>query len=173
MIWVMVVLLILGAAGIGWGVYRFDSKETTTSTAKKDSMPKDCDELRAYIVAEEEVSYKNWKKYHKSVMKYDEGVPKKERPELVRTIAKEVTIVLESDLRIYQVMKRLPQCLTNEFRKEMEDWVKSTRETIDYLTKGKEVDGNIFDPEEGFWDTSFYDAFYSATDNLSTGVTNI
>jgi hypothetical protein len=160
MIWVMVVLLILGAAGIGWGVYRFDSKETTTATAKKDSMPKDCDELRAYIVAEEEVSYKNWKKYHKSVMKYD-------------TIAKEVTVVLESDLRIYKVMKRLPQCLTNEFRKEMEDWVKSTRETIDYLTKGKEVDGNIFDPEEGFWDTSFYDAFYSATDNLSTGVTNI
>jgi hypothetical protein len=55
----------------------------------------------------------------------------------------------------------------------MKEWITSTKETIDYLTKGKEVDGSIFDPEEGFWDTSFYNAFYSATDNLSTGLTNV
>ncbi len=106
-------------------------------------------------------------------MKYEKGIPKKERPALVRTISSQVLVVLESDLRIYKKMRKQPECLTNDFRSEMQEWIKSTKDTIDYLTKGKEVDGNIFDPDEGFWDSSFYNAFYSATDNLSTALTNV
>lgn len=171
MIWVMVIMLIAGASGIGWGVYRFQSK--SESSQKKEIALTTCDQLREFIVKEEETSYQNWKKYHRSVMKYEKGIPKKERPALVRTISSQVLVVLESDLRIYKKMRKQPECLTNDFRSEMQEWIKSTKDTIDYLTKGKEVDGNIFDPDEGFWDSSFYNAFYSATDNLSTALTNV
>jgi hypothetical protein len=70
-------------------------------------------------------------------------------------------------------MKKLPECLDGEFRKEIQEWIVTTEEMIGYLKGESELDGNLFDPSEGFWDTSFYDAFYSAAENLVSGLQDI
>lgn len=169
MVWIMVVALVLGAIGIGWSVVRFqDRKPSEESTAIVT-----CDDLREYILGEEELSLPLWKEYHKKVIAYSRGLPKSERPAKVREIAASVTLVLKSDLRIYREMRKLPQCLTSEFRSQVDEWTMTTKDMISYLAGSKKIDGESFDPEEGFWDTTFYDAFYSATDNLEEGLTQI
>jgi hypothetical protein len=55
----------------------------------------------------------------------------------------------------------------------MEEWITTTEEMIGYLEGESELDGNLFDPSEGFWDTTFYDAFYSAAENLVSGLQDI
>ncbi len=169
MVWVMVGVIALGTIGIGWSVFRFqDSKQKESATVAMT-----CDELREFILAEEELSFGLWKKYHKQVMAYSRGIPKSERPAKVKEIATSVSLVLESDLRIYREMRKLPECLTPEFRSEVREWASTTREMIEYLAGERKVEGEKFDPKNGFWDTSFYDAFYSATDNLVEGITQI
>jgi hypothetical protein len=106
-------------------------------------------------------------------MSYAKGLPKSERPAKVIEIAASVTVVLKSDLKIYRQMKKLPECLDSQFRKEMEEWITTTEEMIGYLEGESELEGNLFDPSEGFWDTTFYDAFYSAAENLVSGLQDI
>lgn len=169
MVWIMVVALVLGAIGIGWSVVRFqESKPVAKSNAIVT-----CDDLRDYILGEEELSLPLWKKYHKQVISYSRGLPRAERPAKVKAIAASVTLVLKSDLRIYREMKKLPQCLTSEFRAQINEWTKTTRDMILYLSGEKKIDGEKFNPKDGIWDTTFYDAFYSATDNLEEGLTQI
>lgn len=173
MVWVMIGALVLGFAGIGWNVVYL--RENTDSSATRDevSVVRTCDDLRTFILAEEEVSFPLWKSYHRQVVAFAKGLPKSERPAKVGEIAESVTVVLQSDLRIYREMKRLPQCLEGEFRSEIEEWIETTKEMIAYLKGRGEIDGNRFDPEEGFWDTSFYDAFYSAAENLISGLQDV
>lgn len=169
MVWVMIGALVLGFSGIGWNLVYLDrnreSNERVTALT--------CDDLRAFIVAEEKVSLQLWKKYHREVMAFAEGLPKAERPAKVNEIAMRVSTVLESDLRIYQEMKKLPQCLDPKFREKVQEWISTTKEMISYLAGEGPLAGNYFDPDDGFWDTSFYDAFYSATDNLISGLKDI
>lgn len=171
--WVMIGALALGFTGIGWNVLYLKDRQQKSDTPNEQFALRNCDDLRAFIVAEEDLSFELWKKYHRQVIAFDKGLPKSERPAEVKRIAKSVRIVLESDLRIYREMKRLPQCLESEFRTDIQEWIASTREMIDYLNGDGAIEGNYFDPEEGFWDTSFYDAFYSATDNLIEGLEQI
>jgi hypothetical protein len=169
MVWIMVVALVLGAIGIGWSVVRFQDAKPI----KESSAITTCDDLRDYILGEEELSLPLWKKYHKQVIAYSRGLPKAERPAKVREIAASVTLVLKSDLRIYREMKKLPQCLTSEFRAQVEEWTTTTKDMILYLAGRKKIEGEKFDPKDGVWDTTFYDAFYSATDNLEEGLTQV
>ena len=168
-VWVIVVALVLGTIGIGWSVVRFNGakpQEATTSVMN-------CDDLREFILAEEELSLALWKKYHKKVIAYSRGLPKAERPAKVREIAKSVTLVLQSDLRIYRQMRKMPECLTTDFRNEVDEWTTTTRDMIKYLAGEKEIEGELFDPKQGFWDTSFYEEFNSATENLISGLTQV
>ena len=170
--WVIVVALILGFAGIGWSL--IDLKEMNQNEKNDGKVAvRTCDDLREFITNEEDISYPLWKKYHREVMTYAKGLPKSERPAKVSEIAASVTIVLKSDLKIYRQMKKLPECLDSKFRDEIQEWIASTVEMIGYLEGEEKMDGNLFDPSEGFWDTSFYDAFYSAAENLVSGLQDI
>lgn len=165
----MVIALVLGSLGIGWSVLRFqDRAEESTS-----SEVLTCEDLREFILSEEDLSFAIWKKYHKQVITYSNGGKKSERPEMVRKIAANVSLVLQSDLRIYRAMKKQPECLTPDFRNEISEWTSTTKEMIEYLAGERAIDGERFDPDEGLWDVTFYDAFYSATENLSKGLTQI
>ncbi len=170
--WIIVIALILGLSGIGWNLV---DMRRSGSESKKDGKVavRTCDDLREFITAEEDISYPLWKKYHREVMSYAKGLPKSERPAKVSEIAASVTVVLKSDLKIYRQMKKLPECLDSEFRKEIQEWIVTTEEMIGYLKGESELDGNLFDPSEGFWDTSFYDAFYSAAESLVSGLQDI
>jgi hypothetical protein len=170
--WIIVFALILGFAGIGWNLVDI---RRSGSEAKSDGKVtvRTCDDLREFITAEEDISFPLWKKYHREVISYEKGLPKNERPAKVSEIAASVTEVLKSDLKIYQQMKKLPECLDSEFRKEIQEWITTTEEMIGYLKGESELDGNLFDPSEGFWDTTFYDAFYSAAENLVSGLQDI
>jgi hypothetical protein len=172
-VWVMIGALALGFTGIGWNVLYLKDEQQNSLRIEEKATPENCDQLRAFIVAEEDVSLELWKKYHRQVIAFAKGLPKSERPAEVERIAANVRVVLESDLRIYRQMKRLPQCLESKFRSDIQEWITSTKEMIDYLNGEGEIEGNRFDPSEGFWDTSFYDAFYSATDNLIEGFQQI
>lgn len=169
MVWVMVGALTLGFTGIGWNLVYLDRNREVDERVTAQT----CDDLRVFIVAEEKVSLPLWKKYHREVMTFAEGLPKAERPAKVKEIAARVSSVLESDLRIYQEMKKLPECLEEKFRDQVQEWISTTKEMISYLAGEGPLAGNYFDPEDGFWDTSFYDAFYSATDNLISGLQEI
>ena len=169
MVWVMVVALVLGSLGIGWSLLRF--QDQGNSAAKSEVLT--CDDLREFILSEEDLSFAIWKKYHKQVITYSKGVKKSERPEMVRKIAANVSLVLQSDLRIYRAMKKQPECLTPDFRNEINEWTSTTREMIDYLAGKRAMEGERFDPDKGLWDVTFYDAFYSAAENLSKGLTQI
>jgi len=172
-VWVMIGALTLGFTGIGWNVLYLKDEEQNSLRIEEKATPENCDQLRAFIVAEEDVSLQLWKRYHRQVMAFAKGLPKSERPAEVERIAANVRVVLESDLRIYLEMKRLPECLEDKFRSDIQEWITSTKEMIDNLNGEGEIEGNRFDPSEGFWDTSFYDAFYSATDNLIEGFQQI
>lgn len=169
MIWVMVVALVLGSLGIGWSLLRF--QEQAKENASSEVLT--CEDLREFILTEEDLSFAIWKKYHKQVMDYSDGVAKSKRPEMVRKIAANVSLVLQSDLRIYRAMKKQPECLTPDFRNEITEWTSTTKEMIEYLAGERAIEGERFDPEKGLWDVTFYDAFYSATENLSEGLTEI
>ena len=172
-IWVMVVALVLGFSGIGWNVLSLHDRERENRPKNQEVAIVNCDELRSFIVAEEEISFPLWKKYHRQSMAFAKGLPKEERAAEVERIADSVRVVLESDLRIYRQMKKLPECLEEEFRSDIQEWIGTTEEMIAYLKGEGEIEGESFDPTEGFWDTSFYDAFYSATDNLIEGLQEI
>ncbi len=170
--WFIVVALILGFSGIGWNLV--DLRESGSESKKDGKVAvRTCDDLREFILAEEDISFPLWKKYHREVMSYAKGLPKRERPAKVSEIAASVTVVLKSDLKIYRQMKKLPECLDAQFRKEVEEWITTTEEMIGYLEGESELEGNLFDPSEGFWDTTFYDAFYSAAENLVSGLQDI
>ena len=176
--WIIVIALILGFAGIGWNLVDLrrsgsEARSDTSNGSNGKVVVRTCDDLREFITAEEEISYPLWKKYHREVMSYSKGLPKSERPAKVSEIAASVTVVLRSDLRIYRQMKKLPECLDSEFRNEIQEWITTTEEMIGYLKGESELDGNMFDPSEGFWDTSFYDAFFSAAENLVNGLQDI
>ena len=173
MVWVMVGALVFGFAGIGWNLIYLQENSTQSVTRDGNQAVRTCEDLREFILAEEKVSFPLWKSYHRQVMRYAKGLPKAERPAKVTAIAESVTVVLRSDLRIYREMKRLPECLDGEFRSEVQEWIATTKEMIAYLEGRGEIDGNRFDPGEGFWDTSFYDAFYSAAENLISGLQQI
>lgn len=179
--WVIIIALIFGLAGIGWnlvdlresGITQSNTQGGTKDSRENSATVISCDDLRTFITKEEKASYSLWKKYHRQVMIFAEGLPKNERAAKVSELASSVTVVLESDLRIYRQMKKLPQCLDRKFREQVQEWIDTTREMINYYNGEGELDGDRFDPEEGIWDTSFYDVFYSATDNLITGLQNI
>ena len=169
----MVVALVLGFTGIGWNVLSLQDRERENRPKNQEVAIVNCDELRSFIVAEEEISFPLWKRYHRQSMAFAKGLPKEERAAEVERIADSVRVVLESDLRIYRQMKELPECLEEKFRSDIQEWIGTTREMISYLKGEGEIDGERFDPSKGFWDTSFYDAFYSATDNLIEGLQEI
>lgn len=169
MVWVMVLALVLGSVGIGWSIFRFQDRGQETSISEVLT----CEDLREFILAEEDLSFAIWKKYHKQVISYSNGVKKSERPAMVRKIAASVSLVLQSDLRIYRAMKKQPECLTPDFRNEINEWTSTTREMIEYLAGERAIEGERFDPQKGLWDVSFYDAFYSAAENLTEGLTQI
>lgn len=169
MVWVMVAALVLGGLGIGWSTLKFQDQSQERGTSEILT----CDDLRAFIVTEEDLSYPIWKKYHKQVMAYSTGIKKSDRPEAVRKIADNISLVLQSDLRIYRTMKKQPECLTAEFRDQVKEWMSTTREMIEYLAGERAIDGERFDPQDGLWDVTFYDAFYSATENLAEGLTQV
>ena len=169
MVWLMIIALILGLVGVGWSAFRV----TNIDINDQSQAVLTCDDLRTFIVAEEGVGLRNWTIYHKKVIRYDQGVSKSERVKLVKELAKDVTLVLQSDLLIYKKMKRLPQCLTLSSNDEVDEWIKSTKETIKYLNGEIEIARGFFDAEKGIWDKSFYDIYYSATDYLSTGLTEV
>jgi hypothetical protein len=172
-VWVMVGALVLGFTGIGWNFLYLQSAQRSSDSRSEVVAPRSCDDLRAFIETEEDLSLELWKKYHRQVIAFAKGFPKVERPEKVKEMAASVRVVLESDLRIYRQMKRLPGCLESKFRDEIKEWITSTREMIAYLNGEGELEGELFDPSKGFWDTSFYDAFYSATENLVEGFQEI
>jgi hypothetical protein len=169
MVWLMIIALILGLVGVGWSAFRV----TNIDINDQSQAVVTCDDLRAFIIAEEAIGLKNWKIYHKKVIQYAQGVGRSERAELVKELARDVTVVLKSDLLIYKEMKRSPQCVTVSSRDELNEWIRSTRETIKYLNGEIEIAKGFFDAEKGIWDQSFYDIYYSATDYLSTGLTEI
>ena len=169
MVWVMVVALVLGSLGIGWSLFRFQDEGSAASISEILT----CEDLREFILSEEDLSFVIWKKYHKQVIDYSDGVKRSERPKMVRKIAANISLVLQSDLRIYRAMKKQPECLTSDFRDEVNEWTRTTREMIEYLAGERAVEGERFDPKKGLWDVTFYDAFYSAAENLTEGLTQI
>jgi hypothetical protein len=169
MVWLMIISLVFGLIGVGWSAFRVNQVETIEAKPT----PVTCDDLRNLIIAEEEVSFNNWKSFHKKVVRYSQGVSRSERSELVSQIAADVRIVLTSDLLLYKQMRKSPQCLTVQFREEVSDWITETKDMIAAIDGESEPEKPFFNIEEGYWDTSFYDKFYSATDFLVTGLTNI
>ncbi len=165
----MVVALALGSLGIGWSLKSFQDKANQSASSEVLT----CDDLREFILSEEDLSFAIWKKYHKQVIDYSDGVAKSQRPTMVRKIAANVSLVLQSDLRIYRAMKKQPECLTPDFRGEINEWTRTTKEMIEYLAGERAIEGERFDPDEGIWDVTFYDAFYSAAENLTKGLTQI
>lgn len=168
MVWVMVIALSLGLTGVGWNLVFIERQQNQSQD--QSTAIRSCDTLREFIVSEEDQSLKLWTRYHRKVIAYSKGLPRDERGAKVSEIAESVTLVLESDLRIYRQMKRLPQCLEPTFRGEVKAWISTTEEMIDYLRGRGKIDGERFDPSKGIWDTTFYDTFYSATDNLISGL---
>lgn len=169
----MVIALVLGFTGIGWNLLSLQSEQRGNQPRSERLTLQNCDQLRSFIMAEEEVSLPLWKKYHRQSMAFAKGLPQSERAAEVERIANSVRVVLESDLRIYREMKELPECLEEKFRADIQEWISTTREMISYLKGEGEIEGERFDPADGSWDTSFYDAFYSATDNLIEGLQEI
>jgi hypothetical protein len=169
MVWLMIVALILGLVGVGWSAFRVTNIDINDQSQTVLS----CDDLRRFIVAEEAIGLKKWTIYHKKVIRYAQDLSQSERVKLVTELASDVTVVLKSDLRIYQEMKISPQCLMISSRDEVDEWIKSTKETIKYLNGEIEIAKGFFDAKKGIWDQSFYDIYYSATDHLLTGLTEV
>lgn len=165
----MIISLVFGLIGVGWSAFRVNQ----VVTIKAKPTPVSCDDLRSLIIAEEEVSFENWKRFHKKVVRYSQGVPRGERSNLVSEITADVRVVLASDLLLYQQMRKSPQCLTVQFREEVREWIVETKDMIAAIDGEIEPEKPFFDIDKGYWDTSFYDKFYSATDFLVTGLTNI
>ena len=118
-------------------------------------------------MSEEEVGQKKWSTYHSEVLKYKTGLSDKTRTiELVKLIANEAIGVLQSDLKIYEEMDANRICLTVSFEKDLSTVITDTQSSIDFLLGQGEISGQMFDPNQGNWNTAFYDAYESAVKYL-------
>ncbi len=132
-----------------------------------------CEELKNFIISEEEVSFNDWKKYRESVVKYEKGVSEKDKPQLIITLARQLVAVLKSDLRIFKNMKNRPECVDPTYYKDIDASIDFTKNTIDFYENGKVLQDTIFNPFKEpefneypqtsgtFWDTEFYKDYES------------
>lgn len=157
--WLLLPVLLLLSAGSVWGTVHFYPGQNSPS----DSQIQECIDLKSFVLNEELIGSKKWSVYHSDVLKYETGLSNKNRTiVLVRLIATEAIEVLQSDLRIYEEMALHTDCLLPDFKKQLASVTTDTQASIDFLLGQGEISGQMFDPNQGIWNTAFYDAYESA-----------
>jgi len=157
--WLLLPILLTLSAGSIWGTIHFFPKPTVLNSAEVNQ----CLNLREFVMSEEVVGQKKWSTYHSEALKYKTGLSNKTRTiELVKLIANEAIGVLQSDLKIYEEMNANRICLTVSFEKNLSTIITDTQSSIDFLLGQGEINGQMFDPNQGNWNIAFYDAYESA-----------
>ena len=127
----------------------------------------ECENLQAFVTAEEESGKASWSEYRQLIDQYlaidatsDQRVP------IIEKMASTVIDVLGHDLAIYKEMNKYPSCVLQEKRSEISGMIKETETAINFLNGSTPINGNYFDPKLGTWNTSYYEEYLSALDFL-------
>jgi hypothetical protein len=126
-----------------------------------------CDELRGYIIGEEEAGRLEWSNYRDLADQLNSLSPNSaERAPLVESIAISVIGILGHDLAIYKEMQRFPDCVKANRLKNLTGIIGETESAINFLNGSEAINGTFFDPSLGNWNTEYYAEYVSALDYL-------
>ncbi|MEY3737124.1 MAG: hypothetical protein RLZZ251_840 [Actinomycetota bacterium] len=129
-----------------------------------------CNDVRTFIQSEESAGKSEWQQYRTLVDQLGNlANTSNDRVPLIRQIVTTLVGVLGHDLAIYQQLDQSISCVKLERRSDIPGLVSDTKNTIDFLQGKTAIEGNYFDPSNGFWPADFYSEYLSAVDLLKSG----